>query len=118
MKLNLGLLSTIVAMVIRYIFASLILSTMAFVESKKKPIPKDKKTWVILLISALIGNIMGSILFGEAVHYAGAPFMSLISTALPLFTIPFSYLINKEKLSKKGYVGIGLTLIGVVLILI
>lgn len=115
--LNLGLLATMVAMLIRYAFASLILSTMAFIEGKRKPFPRGKKTWKILIISAIVSNTIGSIFFGEAVHYAGASFMSLISTALPLFTIPFSYIINKEKLSKIDYLGVILTLIGVLLIL-
>lgn len=71
-----------------------------------------------MIISALISNVIGSIMFGEAVQSAGASFMSLISTALPLFTIPFSYVINKETLSKRGYLGVGLTITGVLLIVL
>ncbi len=43
--------------------------------------------------------------------------MSLISTALPLFTIPLSYIINKENISKRGLLGIVIILTGVILIL-
>ena len=87
------------------------------IEGKRKPIPKNRNTWLILMLSAILSYSIGSIFFGEAVHIAGAVFMSLISTAQPLFTIPFSYIINKEKLSKKGFLGICITLIGVILIL-
>jgi len=115
--LNLRILSTMIAMMIRFLFAASVLSMIALIEGKKQPIPKSRNTWKILIISAILSYSLGSLFFGEAVHIAGASFMSLISTALPLFTIPFSYLINKEKLSKKGFLGVSLTLIGVILIL-
>jgi drug/metabolite transporter (DMT)-like permease len=115
--LNLGILSTMIAMMVRFLFASISLGTIAMIEGKRKPIPKNRKTWVILILSAILSYSIGSIFFGEAVHIAGSVYMSLISTAQPLFTIPFSYVINKEKLSKRGFLGIGLTLIGVMLII-
>ncbi|MFX1600195.1 MAG: DMT family transporter [Promethearchaeota archaeon] len=115
--MNLGILSTMIAMTVRFLFASMSLGTIALIEGKRKPIPKNRNTWIILLISAILSYAIGSIFFGEAVHIAGATFMSLISTALPLFTIPFSYVINKEKLSKIGFLGVGITLLGVILIL-
>ncbi|MFX1242020.1 MAG: DMT family transporter [Promethearchaeota archaeon] len=115
--LSLGILSTMIAMMIRFLFASLSLSIIAFIESRKTPIPKKKNTWSILIISALLSYSIGSVFFGEAVHTAGAIFMSIISTALPLFTIPFSYLINKESISKTEFIGIIVTFIGVLIIL-
>ncbi|MFX1593041.1 MAG: DMT family transporter, partial [Promethearchaeota archaeon] len=115
--MNLGILSTMIAMTVRFLFASMSLGTIALIEGKRKPIPKNRNTWIILLISAILSYSIGSIFFGEAVHIAGATYMSLISTALPLFTIPFSYVINKEKLSKIGFLGVGITLLGVILIL-
>ncbi|MFW9972350.1 MAG: DMT family transporter [Candidatus Odinarchaeota archaeon] len=116
-SLNLGVLSTMIAMMVRFLFASFSLSLIALVESTRIPIPKSQNTWIILIISAVLSYSMGSIFFGEAIHTAGAVFVSLISTAMPLFTIPFSYIINKEKLSKRGYIGVGITLSGVILIL-
>ncbi|MFW9882728.1 MAG: DMT family transporter [Candidatus Thorarchaeota archaeon] len=115
--LNLGILSTMIAMMLRFLFASVSLSIIALIERIRIPIPKNRNTWIILIISAVLSYSIGSIFFGEAVHIAGAVFMSLISTAMPLFTIPFSYLINKEKLSKMGFLGVGITLIGVIIIL-
>ncbi|NVM35740.1 MAG: DMT family transporter [Candidatus Lokiarchaeota archaeon] len=115
--LNLGILSTMIAMMIRFLFAASVLSIIALIEGEKQPILKSRNTWKILIISAILSYSIGSLFFGEAVHIAGASFMSLISTALPLFTIPFSYIINKEKISKKGFLGVIITLIGVILIL-
>ncbi|MFX1327833.1 MAG: DMT family transporter [Promethearchaeota archaeon] len=115
--LGLGILSTMIAMMVRFLFAFLFLSAVAYIEEKRKPLPKSRTTWKILIISAILSYSIGSLFFGEAVHTAGATFMSLISTAMPLFTIPFSYLINKEKLSRKGFLGVIITLVGVLLIL-
>ncbi len=116
--LNLGILSTMIAMMVRFLFASLSLSIIALIENTKSPIPKKRNTWSILIISALLSYSIGSIFFGEAVHTAGATVMSIISTALPLFTIPFSYLINRESVSKIDFVGIILTFSGVIIIFI
>ena len=116
--LNLGILSTMIAMMVRFLFASLSLSIIALIESTKSPIPKKRNTWSILIISALLSYSIGSIFFGEAVHTVGATVMSIISTALPIFTIPFSYVINKETISKIDLVGIILTFSGVIIIFI
>ncbi len=116
--LNLGVLSTMIAMMIRFLFASVLLSIIAAIEGTRTPIPKNRNTWIILLISAILSYSIGSIFFGEGVHIAGATFMSLISTAMPLFTIPFSYIINKEKISIKGFSGVIITLLGVLLLFI
>jgi len=115
--LNLRILSTMIAMMIRFLFAASVLSMIALIEGKKQPIPKSRNTWKILITSAILSYSLGSLFFGEAVHIAGASFMALISTALPLFTIPFSYLINKEKISKKEFFGVLITLMGVIIIL-
>jgi drug/metabolite transporter (DMT)-like permease len=116
--LGLGILSTLLAMMIRFLFASVILIGISLIEQRKKPIPKSHSTWKFLILSAILSYSLGSIFFGEAVYIVGASFMALISTAMPLFTIPFSYLINKEKLSRKGFIGVIMTIIGVILIII
>ena len=117
-NLNLGILSTMIAMMVRFLYASITLSVIVAIQGTRNSIPRTRKTWLILIISAILSYSLGSIFFGEAVHTAGATFMSLISTAMPLFTIPFSYMINKEKISKKGFLGVLITLIGVFILFI
>ncbi|MFX0058343.1 MAG: DMT family transporter [Candidatus Hodarchaeota archaeon] len=116
--LGLGILGTVLAMMIRFLFASVVLIGISLIERRKKPIPKSRSTWKFLILSAILSYALGSIFFGEAVYIVGASFMALISTAMPLFTIPFSYLINKESISRKGFIGVILTIFGVILILI
>ncbi len=115
---NLGILSTMIAMMVRFLFASISLSLIAVIHETRTSIPRNRNTWIILIISAILSYSLGSIFFGEAVHTAGATFMSLISTAMPLFTIPFSYIINKEKISRKGFLGVIITLFGVFILFI
>ncbi|MFX1570961.1 MAG: DMT family transporter [Promethearchaeota archaeon] len=115
---NLGILSTTIAMMIRFLFASVVLSLITIMTRTRTSIPRTRNSWWILIISAILSYSLGSIFFGEAVHIAGATFMSLISTAMPLFTIPFSYGINKEKISKEGFLGVVITLIGVFMLFI
>lgn len=115
--LDLGLLSTMLAMMVRFLFASVVLNAISFIESRKTSIPKKRNTWIILIISSILSYSIGSIFFGEAVRTVGASIMALFSAAMPLFTIPFSYLINHEGISKQGFLGVIITIIGVVLIL-
>ncbi|KKK45621.1 MAG: EamA-like transporter family protein [Candidatus Lokiarchaeum sp. GC14_75] len=115
--LGLGILSTMLAMVVRFFFALIVLSSVVIIKREKTVISKSRSPWGILILSGILSYTFGSILFGEAVHIVGASFMSLISAAMPLFTIPFSYIINKEKLSRRGFLGVSITIIGVLLIL-
>lgn len=117
--------SSITANVIRFPFALLILTLMVLREnkSKSKPNPstyqqKTRQTWSILLGASIIGTSIGAFLYTEAARIAGANVMSLLASASPLFSLPLTYWINKEKISKEGFIGVVLTVIGVVIILL
>ncbi len=116
-ELNIGIMSTIIGLTIRYLFASLVLGIIALKVERKQSVPRTSHTWSYLLVSALISSALGSILFAESARTAGAVFLSLINTAIPLFTIPFSYLINKEKIKKMELIGILIILMGVLIVL-
>ncbi|MFX1572987.1 MAG: DMT family transporter [Promethearchaeota archaeon] len=118
-------LSSIVGNVIRFPFAFLILGSMVLREkfckknndnllNKKKSL----RTWIFLIVASIIGTSLGAYLYTESVHVAGANIVSLIATASPLFALPLTYLINKEKISRFGFIGVLLTIIGVIIILI
>lgn len=116
-ELNIGIISTIIALLIRYLFASIILGFVALKEEVKKSVHRTRRTWIFLLISALLSSTLGSIFFVESARTAGAAFLSLITTATPLFTIPFSYIINRERILKRELIGILIVLSGVLVIL-
>ncbi|MFX0026245.1 MAG: DMT family transporter [Candidatus Hermodarchaeota archaeon] len=118
-------LSSIIGNVIRFPFALLILSSMVFSESyyqkKGKIEPTQKKnikTWALLIFAAILGTSIGAYLYTEAARTAHATVMSLIASAAPLFSLPLTYWLNKEKITKFGFLGVILTIIGVVIIII
>jgi drug/metabolite transporter (DMT)-like permease len=117
--------SSIIANVIRFPFALFVLTLMVWREnaSKGNSNPsiiqkKTFKTWSILLGASIIGTSIGAFLYTEAARMAGANFMSLLASASPVFSLPLTYWINKEKISKEGFVGVVLTVIGVLVILL
>ena len=118
-------LSSIIGNSIRFPFALLILSTMVWREKSrgnKNQISlsrnKTKHTWVMLLCGSILGTSLGAYLYTESVHLAGASFVALIATTSPLFALPLTYIVNKEKISKFGFIGVFFTIIGVVFILV
>ncbi|MFW9825459.1 MAG: DMT family transporter [Candidatus Thorarchaeota archaeon] len=117
-------LSSLIGNVIRFPFAAIILGSIILRENiSKKSInniqsnKKSLRTWALLLIASIIGTSLGAYLYTEAVHLAGANIMALVASASPLFALPLTYLINKEKITKFGFIGVILTIIGVTIIL-
>jgi drug/metabolite transporter (DMT)-like permease len=118
-------LSSIIGNVIRFPFALLILSSMVLRENylKKEQDSLSKhnrtlRTWGLLLGASIIGTSLGAYLYTESVHVAGADVVALIASAAPLFALPLTYLINKETISKFGFIGVIFTVLGVIIILI
>ncbi len=116
--LNLGSKTVILAYTIRFFFATLffalLLPFLKFYPSQKI----TSKSWTLIIVSAIIGGSIGSYFYGEATRLVGATVVAVVSTSLPLFSIPFSYFINKEKITKWGLLGILLTMGGVIIILL
>ncbi|MBD3194199.1 MAG: EamA family transporter [Candidatus Lokiarchaeota archaeon] len=111
-------LSSIIGNLIRFPFALLLLSIMVKVDTKNSNDLSQRKTWSWLIVASLIGTSLGIYFFTEAARIAGASVMSLISTANPLFALPISYALNRERISIRGFIGVILTIVGVVLIII
>jgi drug/metabolite transporter (DMT)-like permease len=118
-------LSSIIGNVIRFPFALLILSSMVwrenYFQSKDNNLMNKKKslrTWALLLAASIIGTSLGAYLYTESVHVAGADVVALIASASPLFALPLTYFVNKEIISKFGFVGVILTIFGVIVILL
>ncbi len=118
-------LSSVIGNLIRFPFALIILGSMVLREnySLKKNNntsyqKKSVRSWMFLLIGSIIGTSLGAYLYTESVHLAGANVVSLIATTSPLFALPLTYLVNKESISRFGFIGVILTILGVVIILI
>ncbi|MFX1377537.1 MAG: DMT family transporter [Promethearchaeota archaeon] len=118
-------LSSVIGNLIRFPFALMILGSMVLRENyflKKNNNASYKKkslhSWMYLLIASIIGTSLGAYLYTESVHLAGANIVSLIASTSPLFALPLTYLVNKESISRFGFIGVILTILGVIIILI
>ena len=115
-------LSSVIGNVIRFPFALMILFAMTLQEKFKmknsNKIKRSGKTWMILVSGAIIGTSIGAYVYTEAARVAGATIMALVASASPLFSLPLTYFINRERITKFGFVGVFLTIIGVLLVVI
>jgi len=110
---------------VRFPFAAFVLIVLSF---SRKDIPleaqndrkwyQDKMIIIYLSVASLIGTSLGVILYTEAARLAGAAFTSLILTASPLVSIPIAWIINQEKITRLGFIGLVLTSVGVIIILV
>lgn len=117
-------LSSVIGNVIRFPFAFLILGSMVwrenYLKNKNNKSLNQKislRSWILLLIASIIGTSLGAYLYTESIHLAGANIVALIASASPLFALPITYFINKEKITKWGFTGVVLTVLGVIIIL-
>ena len=110
--------SSLIGNAARFPFAALVLILFAWKTPKHKVNNWNKKHWGWLLIAAILGTSAGAFLFAEGTRVAGAPLMSLIAASSPLFALPISWVVNKEKINIIGLLGVLLTISGVILVLV
>ena len=123
--LNTDGVSSIISNVIRFPFALSILVVMVWRENRITDsaqylysFRKPSKTWLVLLIASIIGTSIGAYLYTEAARTAGPNVMSLLASASPLFSLPLTYWLNKERITKYGFLGILSTTLGVIVVII
>ncbi len=75
-----------------------------------------RKATTRVIIAGFFGMAVGSLLYVSAVAMVGAAIMSVIASVAPLFAIPVSVIVLKEKLTPLALIGVFLTLTGIVLV--
>ena len=75
-----------------------------------------RKATTRVIIARFFGMALGSLLYVYAVAMVGAAIMSVIASVAPLFAIPVSVFVLKEKFTPLAFIGVILTLIGIVLV--
>jgi DME family drug/metabolite transporter len=71
-----------------------------------------------VILAGFFGMAVGSLLYVVAVAMVGAAIMSVIASTAPLFAVPVSVLVLKEKVTPIAGVGILATIAGVILVVI
>jgi drug/metabolite transporter (DMT)-like permease len=75
-----------------------------------------KEDYALLLIIGILGACIAPFLFFEGLNRTSASNASVLSGGELLFSVVFALLFFKEKLTKIGYVGMSITVIGITLI--
>ena len=103
---------------VRIVFGSIAFVPM-FVVARQQGMPwPSRKATKLVIVAGFFGMALGSVLYVGAVSMVGAAIMSVISSTAPLFAIPVSVFILKEKVTHLALVGVALTLTGIVLVVI
>lgn len=101
---------------IRVLFGSIAFMPMVAIAGFKGMRVPTRSATIRVVIAGFFGMAIGSLLYVYAVAMVGAAIMSVLSSTAPLFAIPVSILVLKEKLTPLAALGITLTIIGVVLV--
>ncbi|TFG30688.1 DMT family transporter [Candidatus Thorarchaeota archaeon] len=81
------------------------------------PLP-SKKSAKIIIVAGFLGMTMGSLLYTYTVKLIGASIAALLGSTSPLFALPISILILKEKFNRRSIFGAILTVLGVMLVVL
>jgi drug/metabolite transporter (DMT)-like permease len=80
------------------------------------PVDAPANTWFYLGLSGIIGFVFGDLCLFQAFLVIGARVSMLIMTLTPLITALIGWMVLGETLSLKSWTGMGLTILGVVLV--
>jgi drug/metabolite transporter (DMT)-like permease len=112
---------TFTAAAIRVTMAALVLTTVAF---SRKPEERPKlntygarNLWLVASAGLLTYGI-GAIGYVTAMHMIGAGKTTLLSASAPIFLLPMSVLILKERLSPRALAGVCVAVAGICLVAI
>jgi drug/metabolite transporter (DMT)-like permease len=101
---------------IRMAFGSLVMLPLIFTARQRGMPTPSKRSINFILVGGFLGMTLGSLLYTYAVNFVGAAVSSLLGSTAPLFALPISILILKEKYTHQTILGALLTVIGVILV--
>lgn len=83
-----------------------------------KPLAKAMKTrsGMVVALAAIMGGPVGMTGYVMAIQSIGASYTAIISSLYPAFGAVLAYLILKEKIGKKGWAGLFVAILGILLI--
>lgn len=90
---------------------------MGLVYMHGMPLPTIQTTKYVAL-AGLFGMAIGSLLYVTAIKLAGAAITAVLSSTAPLFAVPISVFLLKERMTRTAAIGTIATIIGVVLVIV
>lgn len=99
-----------------FTIGTIILAPLAFKEMKTKQLKLNVKDWGYFALNGLLCVPISMLSLQFAVTYTKASTSAVIFCSNAIFTIPFAYLILKEKIRKPALLSMIISLIGVIVI--
>ena len=119
LKLGLAHVDTFAAATIRISLSALVLTTFAL----SRPTParltlklQGKKNLILIGITGILTYFLAAIGYVTAIQLLGAGKTVLLSASAPLFLLPFSVFILKERISPTGFIGLLFAVAGICLV--
>lgn len=104
---------------IRLIIAFILLSVFNFfTRGMLLPIDASGYTWIWLLLSGLIGFVLGDLFLFQAYVEIGSRISQLIMSIVPPITAITGYILMREKITLLGFVGMVTTIAGIALVIL
>ncbi|MGY5858950.1 MAG: DMT family transporter [Candidatus Thorarchaeota archaeon] len=101
---------------VRMVFGAGIIAPMFLGSIRRGTTKPTRRATKIVLFAAIFGMAGGSLLYTYAVKLIGASVASVLGSISPLFALPISIVVLKEKFSPRSILGALLTVFGVILV--
>ena len=102
---------------IRFLIGGLVLLPFSIKEIKSRNLKLSINDLLFFLFTGTLCVVIGMSFFQLAILYTKASTVAIVFSTNPIFTIPFSFLILKESVTKKTILSLFLSLIGILFIL-
>lgn len=97
---------------LRFLIGGIILLPFAIKELRARKVSLTVNDFLFFALTGFLGIAFSMSLFQMAVVYAKASEVAVIVSTNPIFTVPFAYLILKEKLPANALLALALCLVG------
>ena len=116
-KMSLKDASTTVVMTIRLVFISAVIAVFAVATGKTPEMFQvSGKTLTLILVSGLLGGVIGLFMFFSALKQGDASYVIPIAATAPLFTALYAWVLLGEKITTMRLAGIVFITIGAALV--
>lgn len=105
--------------IIRLVIALLFYMALALIATGSPfPVGLSARAWLLMAASGLIGFVIGDLCLFQAFVDIGARLAMLIFSAVPPITVLFGYLLLGEALEPQSWLGMSVTVFGIVLVVL
>lgn len=104
---------------IRLIVGLILLSTYTLISRGMfLPLDASRSTWIWLIISGLIGFVIGDLFLFQAYIEVGSRISMLVMSFVPPITALISFIVFEERLTRTNLIGMGITVLGIAIVVL